>query len=181
MLNPREAAEDSLTLNIAILFFAAVAVLISIYLHHDTALKYWLLHGFGKTTQGTILSVDRINGDLTKFEQTIRSNKRNSLKNFDALVSGSTIFVEFKPEDEPVEILAFTMPAVFVGSQKSNLIDISYLPINPRIAYPADYLSNFAFDSKIVQWSLVIGLGIVWLGVLGIQKWMGFRRHMRRY
>jgi hypothetical protein len=181
MLNPREAAEDSLALNLAILFFAAIVVLISIYFHHDTALKYWLLEGFGKTTPGTILSVERNNGNLSKIEETIRQNRRNSLKNFDTLVSGSTVFVEFEPEDAPIQILNFKMPIGFAGSQRSTTLDISYLPANPRIAYPKEYLSNFAFDSKIVLWSLVIGLGIIWLGVLWIQKWMGFRRQMRRY
>jgi hypothetical protein len=181
MLNPKEAAEDSLALNLAILFFAAIVVLISIYFHHDTALKYWLLNGFGKTAPGTILGVEKAPNDFSRIEEIVRQNRRNSLKNFEAFVSGSTIFVEFKPENAPLQILAFKMPVGFAGSQNTDKLDISYLPANPRIAYPADYLSNFSFDSKIVFWSLAAGLVIVWLGALSIQKWMGFRRQMRRY
>lgn len=181
MLNPREAAEDSLALNIAILFFAAIVVLVSIYFHHDTALKYWLLNGFGKTAPGTILSVERSSGNLAKIEETVRQNRRNSLKNFDTLASGSTIFVEFTPEGDLTEVVAFTMPRGFAGSQYSSSLDISYLPINPRIAYPSAHLGNFALDSKIMQWTLLAGLIIVWLGWLSIQKWMGFRQNMRRY
>ncbi|MEM9630917.1 MAG: hypothetical protein AAGA50_06310 [Pseudomonadota bacterium] len=181
MLNPREAAEDSHALNLAILFFASVVVLISVYFHHDTALKYWLLNGFGKTVPGTILGIERSQGNLSDIQKMTRENRRNSLKNFDALISGSTVFVEFKPEKAPLQILSFKMPGGFTGRQTSTALDITYLPLNPRIAYPADHLINFALDSKIMLWSLVAGLFIVWLGLLSMQKWMGFRKRMKRY
>ncbi|MES0882596.1 hypothetical protein [Roseibium sp. SCP14] len=181
MLNPREAAEDSHALNLAILFIASVAVLISIYFHHDTALKYWLLNGFGKTVPGTILSVESSRESFSDIQKITRQNRRNSLKNLDALISGSTVLVEFKPEKSQLQILSFKMPVGFTGRQDTNTLDITYLPVNPRIAYPADHLINFALDSKIMFWSLVAGLIIIWLGLVSIQKWIGFRRRMRRY
>lgn len=181
MLNPREAAEDSLALNLAILFFAALVVLVSIYLHHDTALKYWLLNNFGKNAPGTILSVERSTGDLTRLEDTVRQNRRNSLKNLNALVSGTTVFVEFIPEDHPIQIVTFIMPRGFAGGQTSSALDVTYLPLNPRIAYPSDHLENFALDSKIMLWTLVAGMVICWLGWIAVQKWKTFRKGMRWY
>ncbi|MCV0427470.1 MAG: hypothetical protein K5905_18585 [Roseibium sp.] len=181
MFNPKEAAEDSHALNLAILVLAAFAVLLSIYFHHDSGLKFWLLKGFGESSRGLVLSVQKVSQNPGMYEEIFRDNPRNALKNYKAWSTGDILVAEFKPGDSPLQIISFKMPTGYSSTRDSDTLFITYLPINPRIAHPTDYLADFALDGRILLWSLVLGAAIALLAVRSVQKWMGFRNQMRRY
>ncbi|WP_428641536.1 hypothetical protein [Roseibium sp.] len=181
MYNPREAAEDGHALNLALLFFVACAVVISVYFHYDSGLKYWLLKGFGQTAEGTILNIQGAPSDLDEQLKTARQSPRNSLKNFEDWVDGKILVVEFATPDALPKIVSFRIPKKFTGNVVSGRISITYLPLNPRIAYPTEYLEDFAFDSKVLQWSLLTGLVVILYGTLSALKWSRFRGRMRKY
>ena len=181
MFNPQEAAEDRHALNLAILVFAAFAVLLSIYFHHDSGLKFWLLEGFGKTSRGQVLSVQKVSRFPGRYEEVFRDNPRNTLKNYRAWSTGDILVAEFKPGDSPLQIISFKMPTGYSNNVNTDNLFITYLPINPRIAYPTDHLADFALDGRILLWSLVLGAIIVALAIRTARQWVGFRDRMRKY
>lgn len=179
--NPKEATEDSHALNLAILFFAGGAVLVSIILHHDSGLKYFLLDQFGKSVVGTILSVSEVPEDESRLETAIRKDRRNTLKNARDWTSGKIVVVAFEPQGAGEEIKVFRMPRAFHRPGTSNRISIIYLPQNPQIAYPADYLSDYEFDEKVLFWSLTAGGLIAVLAFVTARRWARYRNWLRRY
>ncbi len=181
MLNPKEAVEDGYAHNLAILFFAACAVLVTVYFHHDSGLKYWLLTRFGETAPGTVLSVRAVPESSATLENAIRQDRRNTLKNSLDWTSGKILAVEFRPTNALPEIKTFRMPRDFIGSGSAEQVPILYLPRNPKIAYPADHISNFAIDGKILLGALVAGVIIALLSWRSARKWAGYRNRLRRY
>lgn len=181
MFNPREAADDSKALNVAILFFAAVVVIISIALHFDSALKYWLLTRFGETSTGAVVRISRAPQDPDAIRDLARESPRNYLKNSQTWVSGDTLLIEFRPAASSLEYVAFKRPPGSTIGQNGTPVDVVYLPANPKIAHPAAHLSDFAFDSKIMIGSLIAALVLIWLFVEAAVNWIRFRRNMRHY
>jgi len=181
MFSPREAEEDSHALNLAILFFAALAIFVTIYLHHDGALKYWLLDNFGEHTTGTVLSLEHAPDTASGLQARKHSNPRNYIKNAKAWIHGQRLHIEYKPEGPVPLMLTITLPKEMVGKPVTGTLSVSYLPLNPHIAYPTDYLSDFALDSKIVLWALVIGGFLLVFCCDAVMAWLGFRRKMHRY
>jgi len=181
MYSPREAEEDGHALNLAILFFAAFAIFIAIYLHHDGALKYWLLNNFGKTTTGTVLSLEHAPANADSRQARKRDAPRNYLKNAKAWIHGQRLHIEYKPDGPVPLLLTITLPDDMAGKPIAEKLPVSYLPANPRIAYPTDYLSDFALDSRIVLWALAIGAFVLIFSYDAVKAWLGFRRNMQRY
>ncbi|MEP1932956.1 MAG: hypothetical protein ABJJ37_16915 [Roseibium sp.] len=181
MYNPNEAKEDGYALRVAILFFAAVGVLISIYFHSDSATKYWLLSNFGQQTSGTIINIDPAADDYRDLKKRGIEDPRNFLKNIETWVTGDRIEIEFTPLGGPKFRFTLTLAAEMIGRQVTENIAVIYLPANPKISYLSEHLSDFSFDSKIMLWSLLTGLGILWLGHKSIRSWLQFRQKMRRY
>ncbi|MCK7614634.1 hypothetical protein [Roseibium sediminicola] len=181
MYSPREAEEDGHALNLAILFFAVLAIVITLYLHHDGALKYWLLDNFGEHTTGTVLSLEDAPDNAGDLQTRKRENPRNYLKNSKAWVHGQRLHIEYKPDGPVPLILTVTLPDDMVGKPVTDTLAVSYLPANPRIAYPTDYLSEFALDSRIALWALAVGAFVLIFGYDAVKAWLGFRRNMHRY
>lgn len=181
MFSPKEAAEDSRALNVVILFFAAAAVAISIGLHFDSALKYWLLTGYGETTDGTIVRVSDAPNSPDAALELARASPRNYLKNSQTWLSGDSLLIEFQPQDAPLEYMLFKRPPGSTIGHAGQAVQIAYLPANPRIAHPLDHLSDFALDSKIMIGSLIAALILIWLFVEAFAEWIRFRKNMRHY
>lgn len=181
MFSPKEAAEDSRALNIVILLFAAVAVSISIGLHFDSALKYWLLTGYGETANGTIVKVTEAPSEPDAALELARQSPRNYLKNRQAWVSGDSLLIEFLPQDAPVQYVLFKRPPGSSIGHAGKAVQIAYLPVNPKIAHPLAHLPDFAIDSKIMIGSLIAAVILLWLFVEAFAEWMRFRRNMRHY
>lgn len=181
MFNPREAADDSRALNIAILFFAAVTVVFTIALHFDSAAKYWLLTQFGKTSAGTILRVSEAPKDPHAINALARESPRNYLKNRQTWVSGDTLLIEFQPDNARTTSFFFKRPAGSPVGQANTPVPVVYLPVNPKIAHPQAHLADFAFDSKIMRVSLIAAALIVWLFIEALVSWVRLRQTMRRY
>lgn len=180
MFHPKEAAEDAHALNLAILFFAACAVGLSIYFHHDTGLKYWLLKAFGESGPGRTLVIIDDTPDGDKAAAHYRSDPRNTLKNL-AAWANERILVEFKPEDGPAEVVTFRMlPSELIRETDGALL-ITYLPLNPKIAYPTHSLHKFWLDSQILFWSLIAGGIVLVLALRAARKWKRFRIGMSGY
>lgn len=181
MFNPKEAADDSRALNVVILFFASLVVVISIGLHFDSAMKYWLLTRFGETASGTIVRVSSAPKNPDAVRELARQNPRNYLKNRQAWVSGDSLLIEFQPPDGTLEYVRFKRPPGSNIGQGGKDVQVVYLPINPRIAHPEDHLSDFALDSKIMIGSLIAGMIFFWLFIEAYVEWNRFRKNMRRY
>ncbi|WP_269581054.1 hypothetical protein [Roseibium sp. Sym1] len=181
MYSPKEAEEDTHALNLAILFFAVLAIAVTLYLHHDGALKYWLLENFGERTTGTVLSLEHAPDNALDLQARMRENPRNYLKNSRSWIHGQRLHIEYKPDGPIPLLLTMTLPDDMVGKPVTETLPVSFLPINPRIAYPTDYLSDFALDSKIVLWALAIGAFLLIFSYDAILAWLGFRRNMQRY
>jgi hypothetical protein len=177
LYNPKEAVEDSHALNLAILFFAACAVAIAIYFHHDSGLKYWLLKGFGETTPGKVVVIIDDSDDGSRH---LRSNSRNTLKNI-AAWQDERIVVEIKPADAPVETLNFRIKPQELIRETDGALSVTYLPLNPKIAYPTRSLDRFSLDSQILLWSLVAGAVLLVLALRSARKWARFRAGLHRY
>jgi len=181
MFSPKEAADDSRALNVVILFFVAVAVTISISLHFDSALKYWLLSNFGETVPGTVVRVSSAPKTPDAARELARKSPRNYLKNSHTWLSGDSLLIEFQPLGGPLEYVSFKRPPGSMVGQGGKEIDIVYLPINPRIAHPKDHLADFAFDARIMMGSLIAALVVFWLLIEAFVAWVRFRRTMRHY
>ncbi|MHA7777616.1 DUF3592 domain-containing protein [Roseibium sp. M-1] len=181
MYNPKEAAEDSHALILAILFFAMLAVSVTIYLHHDGALKYWLLENFGERTTGTVLSLEHAPDSASGQQARKRENPRNFLKNSRTWVHGERLHISYAPDPDQPLLMTVTLPDDMSGKPAGSTLPVTYLPLNPRIAYPADHLSDFALDSRIMLWALAIGGFLVIFSYDKAVAWLGFRRNMRRY
>jgi len=180
MYNPKEAIEDSHALNLAILFFAGLLVIVTLIFHHDGALKYWLLSAFGETAPGTVVEVLPAPEDAAGVNQRALESPRNYLKNLDDWISGDRLRISYFVEDNP-HFLTFTLPKDADGMEAEPTLPVSYLPANPDIAYPADFLSSLAFDSKATIAALIAGAVLVFLGFWSAKSWSRFRRTMRRY
>ncbi|WP_306149060.1 MULTISPECIES: hypothetical protein [unclassified Roseibium] len=181
MFNPKEAADDSRALNIVILFFVAVAVIFSIGLHFDSALKYWLLSKFGETATGTVVQITKPSTDPNEMRDLARQSPRNYLKNRQTWVTGDSLLIEFQPESGTLEYVSFKRPPGSTVGQAGKAIDIVYLPLNPRIAHPRTHLADFAFDAKIMMGSLIAAMITFWLLVEAFVSWIRFRKTMRHY
>lgn len=180
MFHPKEAAEDSHALSLAILFFAAFACLVSIYFHYDSGLKYWLLKEFGETTTATLLDVEQAPVTEAELKQLARQYPREALKNI-ALLKGATITVQFTTEAGDTLQTAFKTGQNFQIDELQDQMPVTYLPMNPSIAYPASFLQNFAFDGQVLLWSVLIGLIVALLAVRSARRWSRFRTRMRQY
>lgn len=181
MFNPHETQEDGFAHKLAMLFFASVLVLISLFLHFDSALKYSLLTSFGDTVEGRIVALQNAPQDPAVIEKRKRENPRNFLKNPSTWTRGDTLVIDYRPKNESLRTLVVTLPANLVDKKTREAIDVVYLPVNPKIAYPAEFLAGFAFDNKVFKISLIIGLVLFWLGLEEGWAWARFRRRMRRY
>ncbi|MES0811042.1 hypothetical protein ABLO27_16265 [Roseibium sp. SCPC15] len=181
MIHPKQEAEDSLALNLAILFFIACAVLISIYFHHDSGFKYILLKNFGETVPGTVTSVKANGQDWTEDHEKIKESPRNTLKNISDWTGGFLVEVKIVPANSSQRTLLFLLPYAPGTSESNDQIPVTYLPLNPNIAYPTDYLPNLSLDGTIMYWTLAIGLVVLLLAARGIRKWASFREKIRRY
>ena len=181
MYSPKEAAEDWYAFNLAILFFAMLAIAVTIYLHHDGALKYWLLENFGERTTGTVLSLEHAPDTASALQARKHENPRNYLKNAKAWVHGERLHISYAPDPNQPLMLTVTLPDELAGKPAGGTLPVTYLPLNPRIAYPADYLSDFALDSRIMLWALAIGGFLVIFSYDKVVAWLCFRRNMRRY
>jgi hypothetical protein len=181
MFNPHEAREDGFAHKLALLFFALSMVLVALFFHYDSALKYWLLTSFGQTVPGTIVALEHAPLDQAAVERRKRENPRNFLKNARTWTRGDTVVIDFRPGDASYQTLIVTLPAELVDKKTGDSIEIVYLPRNPRIAYPEAYLSSFRFDSKVTLAALMIGFILLWLGIDESRAWAGFRNRMRRY
>ena len=180
MFNPKEAAEDSHALNLAILFFAACAVLFSIYLHHDSGLKYWLLKGFGVSAPGRVLVVIDDTPDWDKAMAHYRSSPRNTLKNIEDWAN-ERVVVEFEPVDAAPVVLDFRIKPGELIRETSGALNMTYLPLNPKIAFPSRSLDKFSLDGQILLWSLIAGLLLLVFAIRSGRKWASFRTRLRRY
>jgi hypothetical protein len=181
MFNPKEAADDSRALNVVILFFATVVVMISIGLHFDSAMKYWLLTKFGETATGTVVRISATQKSHEAFRDLARESPRNFFKNRQAWVSGASLLIEFQPTGAPLEYVMFKRPPGSTIGYGDKEVQIVYLPLNPRIAHPQDHLKDFALDSKIMFGSLIAGMIFLWLLIEAYVEWNRFRKNMRRY
>lgn len=181
MYNPHETQEDGFAHKLAMLFFASVLVLISLFLHFDSALKYSLLTSFGETVEGQVIALQNAPRDATAIERRKRENPRNFLKNPAIWTRGDRLVIDYRPESASPQTLVVTLPANLVDKKTRDAIDVVYLPVNPKIAYPAEFLPGFAFDSKVFKVSLIIGLVLCWLAIEEGSAWARFRRKMRRY
>ena len=181
MYNPKEAKEDRLTHNLAILCFAGFACLVAIYFHYDSGLKYWLLEFFGEETPGTILSIQDLDQEKLTLKEALHKAPRNTLKNSMHRFTHDVLVVEIvEPENSP-QVLTFWVPQEWTSALHSNRTFITYLPVNPRIAYPSDLLENFSFDGKLLLWSLIAGAVVLIFAVRTAQNWSKFRNGMRHY
>ncbi|TYC48657.1 hypothetical protein FMN50_26750 [Rhodobacterales bacterium] len=180
MFHPKDAAEDTHAVNLAILFFAAFAIGLSIYFHHDSGLKYWLLKAFGESGPGRTLVIIDDTPDGDKAAAHYRSDPRNTLKNM-AAWANERILVEFQPAEGPAEVVAFRMQPSELIRETDGALLVTYLPLNPRIAYPTHSLAKFRLDSQILLWSLVIGCIVLVLAWRSARKWRRFRTGMRQY
>jgi hypothetical protein len=180
LYNPKEAAEDSHALHLAILFFVASAVAISIYFHHDSGLKYWLLKGFGETTPGKVLVIINDTPDGDKAWAHYRSNYRNTFKNFKSW-HDERIVVEINPTNAPAQTLDFRIKSGEIIRETDGALNVTYLPLNPKIAYPTRSLDRFSLDSQILFWSLVAGAVLLFLALRSARKWARFRARLRQY
>lgn len=181
MFNPHETQEDGFAHKLAMLFFASVLVLISLFLHFDSALKYSLLTSFGDTVEGRVVALQNAPADAASIEKRKRDNPRNFLKNSRIWTRGDTLIIDYRPENDSLQTLVVTLPANLADKKAREAIDVVYLPANPRIAYPAEFLSGFAFDSKVFKVSLIAGLFVFWLMLEESWAWARFRRRMRHY
>jgi len=181
MFNPHETQEDGFAHKLAMLFFASMLVLISLFLHFDSALKYSLLTSFGDTVEGRVVALQNAPMDAAAIEKRKRENPRNFLKNPRTWMRGDTLVIDYRPENAGLETLVVTLPANLADKKTRDAIDVVYLPVNPKIAYPAEFLAGFAFDNKVFKVSLIIGLIVFWLALEEGWAWARFRRRMRRY
>ncbi len=181
MFNPHEAKEDLFAQRLAIMFFAIMLVLVSLFFHYDTALKYLLLSSVGETAPGKIVALEHAPLDLATVERRKRENPRNFLKNAETWTKGDTVVIDFRPGDAQLHTIVVRLPANLVDKKNRDPIDVTYLPVNPKIAFPADFLSSFAFDTKIFLGSLIIGLIVLWSGIDEVRAWHSFREKMHRY
>ena len=181
MFNPHETQEDGFAHKLAMLFFASMLVLISLYLHFDSALKYSLLTSFGNTVEGRVVALLNAPTDAASIVQRKRDNPRNYLKNPRTWMRGDRLVIDYRPPNASLQTLVVTLPANRVDKKTRDAIDVVYLPVNPKIAYPADLLAGFAFDNRVFKISLIIGLILLWLALEESWAWAKFRRRMRRY
>ncbi|QFT31210.1 hypothetical protein K1718_10780 [Roseibium porphyridii] len=180
MFNPKEAAEDRYAQHLAILFIAAAVVLISMLVHFNTGLKYWLLGSFGETVPGTILSISENTG---KSEDST-PQLENSAENTEAHTgpwNSATVVVEIELVDATTQILSFTMKPQDIHREHTGDLLVTYLPINPKIAYTSRNMDRIAIDGKALLWSLLAGLIITLLAARSWQKWARLRKGLRGY
>ncbi len=180
MYNPREAAEDGHALNLAILFFAAFFVTVIIYFHYDSGLKYWLLRAFGSTAQGTVVELIPAPEEHAALRARAQESPKNTFKNISDWIAGDQLKISYTVEGIP-HFLVFLphLEADEILAVKS--FPVTYLPANPKIAYPADYLSSLSFDGKVIIGAAIAGLIILLLGIRSAKKWKRFRQKMHRY
>ncbi|MEP1572108.1 hypothetical protein [Roseibium album] len=181
MYNPREATEDRHTHNLAILCFAGFVCLVAVYFHYDSGLKYWLLEFFGEKTPGTILSIQDMNHEQLTLKEALHKSPRNTLKNSTHRFTHDVLVVEVTQPGNAPQVLTFWVPGQWSAGLHSDQISITYLPVNPKIAYPTDLLENFSFDGKLLVWSLIAGAVILFLAMRTAQSWNRFRNGMRHY
>lgn len=181
MFNPKEAAEDWYALNLAILFFAGAACLFAVYLHYDSGLKYFLLKHFGESTPGTILSIQDLAEEGETLQQALHKSPRETMKNSTHRFTHDDVIVEINPPQVSLEILTFRVPEVWLSDLRSKQIFVTYLPSNPKIAYPRDLLGNFSFDGRLLVWSLIGSTVVFLLAVRFARRWSSFRNGLRRY
>lgn len=181
MFNPHQATEDRFALNLCILFFVSVLIGYSLYLHYDSALKYWLLKGFGETTIGTVISVERAWNDYENVDHMVYDNPRNFLKNVDTWIAGDRILVEYKPPESAIQILILRIPSAQTGTKVSSSLQVAYLPSRPQISHPTAFLDDFAFDSKVLLASIFGSLIVALLGAFQVRAWKRFRLKQHRY
>jgi len=181
MFNPKEAAEDSHALNLAILFFAGFACLVAVYFHYDSGLKYWLLRYFGEETPATVLSVQEANGEKLTLQQALHKSPRETLKNSTHYFTHGTIFVEIITPSNTFQVLSFRVPEEWLADLENDRLSVTFLTSNPKIAHPTDLLGNFSFDGRLLVWSLIGTLVILFLAVRSARKWSNFRNGLRRY
>ncbi|WP_422037869.1 hypothetical protein [Roseibium sp.] len=181
MLNPKEATEDSYALNLAIFCFVGFACLLSIYIHYDSGLKYWLLEYFGEEDQAFILNIQDADGDSLTLKEALHASPRDTFKNSRHFETHGTMIVEINPTGNDPLALTFRVPDTWSARLHSEWIPVTYLGANPKIAHPSDLLAEFWFDARVLVWSVAIAAVAFFLGYRSAQKWSRFRNHMRHY
>ena len=181
MYNPKEATEDRHALNLAILFFVGLACLASVYLHHDSGLKYWLLTYFGEETPGTILNIQDAGNERLTLQQALHKAPRETLKNSTHWYTHGVLTVEIRQSQNGFQVLSFKVPQEWLSALQSRETSITYLPANPKVAHPSDLLESFSFDARVLFWSLVIGSAVLAFAARSAKNWSNFRNRMRHY
>ncbi|WP_434051119.1 MAG: hypothetical protein RDA78_17605 [Roseibium sp.] len=181
MINPKEATEDSHALNLAIFCFVGFACLLSIYIHYDSGLKYWLLEYFGEEAHAVILNVQDAQGDNVTLKEALHDSPRDTFKNSTHFYTHGTMIVEINPTGNHPLALTFRVPDTWSSGLQSEWIQVTYLGANPKIAHPSELLAEFSFDARVLFWSLVIAAVVFFFGYRSAQKWASFRNRMRRY
>ncbi|MET1411371.1 hypothetical protein ABVF61_03830 [Roseibium sp. HPY-6] len=181
MFNPKEAAEDSHALNLAILVFVGLACLLSIYIHYDSGLKYWLLKKLGEETPAVVLGFQQAGGDRLTLQEALHESPRDTFKNSTHFITHGVLVAEINPSGNYPQVLTFRVPDAWMADLQSDWIDVTYLGANPKIAHPTDLLETFHFDGRVLVWSLLIGAVVLWFAIRSARKWSSFRNRMRHY
>lgn|GEM_PF-5064056 len=183
MYQANEEAEDGHALRLAILVIVLTAVGFSLWLHTDTAIKYWLLNRYGATSQAIVVAVHRPNSpeDLFQRARSATRNQKNALKNRETWLFGDAVALSFRDEYGTVHRVGFLLQRSLDGTPISETFTIAYLPQRPGIAYPLEHLEDLNFDARVAFWSVVIGVFALILLFGAIRRWREFRSKARFY
>ncbi len=175
MFNPKQAKEDNYFLGIG---FCVIVMVIAVFLANNsfnTGGRYLLLKNFGVMAKGVVFGVykNKPDGDVIKIYPMFKDTK------FWGKIK--IVGIEFTPVDQRTETFFLMRPLNEDILKINSTLDILHLQSNPKISSPQVIIEEYAFDSKLLMFSLFVLVCAMLVTGLLFQRWRKFKKAMIHY